>query len=185
MVQICQAPGDADDFDVLIEDSFCGLLILGEHFLIELRVVRDWEKVTLAELKDALAHSSEFPRPVDMPTSSEMAELKIFEHLYSDEQDSGTPRRQLAPARAYDRCRRRVTAVLRDAGICCVPCGGVFIVADRWQARAVLLQAGFQRSRISAGALLEPFSASTLYLLERPTSPPGSGPLASERPDET
>jgi hypothetical protein len=157
-----------DDFDVLIDDSFCGILTLQEHFSLELYLGCSWQRVTLAELKDSLARSSEFPRPVDMPNSSEIAELRMLDHFYGDRQGAAAPHQQLTQLQVYDRCRRRVTSVLQDAGISTVPCGNVFVVPDRERARAVLLHAGFQNSAISAGALLEPFSSSTLYLIERP-----------------
>jgi len=54
-----------------------------------------------------------------------------------------------------------------EAAIPCRPCGGVFVVRDRVRATTVLLRAGFLVSPISPGALIETFSGSTVYLLER------------------
>jgi len=165
-VQIRHLSESLHDFDVRITDSQVGTIALTEDLNLELRSSTGWCLATLAGLKNTLAQHSSFPRPLDVPSSSEMAELKLF----ATSRDHSQARHRLGRAEgllAYDRCVRRVRAVLGEAAIACTPCGGVLIVRDRERARTILLRAGFLVSPMSPGALIETFSGSTIYLLER------------------
>jgi hypothetical protein len=166
-VQIRLTGESVHDFDICVTDSQVGTITLTEDLILELRSSTGWYLATLASLKNALAQHSSFPRPLDVPSSSEMAELKLFgtSHDLTPARGRRSPRTQYLLA--HDRCVRRVKAVLGEASIACQPCGGVFIVCDRGRARMVLLRAGFRVSPISPGALIEPFSGSMVYLLER------------------
>jgi hypothetical protein len=95
-----------------------------------------------------------------------MGELRFF-NQWIDIERQHRMSRHMDWITAQDRCMRRVRAVLGEVAIPCVPCGGVFVVPNRVRARAVLLRAGFLPSTISAGALTESFTGSTVYLLER------------------
>lgn len=153
------------DFDVCITDSQVGTIALTEDLNFELRSSAGWCLATLTRLKDTLTQHSSFPRPFDVPSSSEMAELRLFATLHR--QALGPRSGRAEGLLAYDQCVRRVRSVLGEAAIACTPCGGVFVVPDRERARTVLLRAGFRVSPISPGALIEDFSGSTVYLLER------------------
>lgn len=166
-VQIRQISESVDDFDVLVTDSQVGTIALTEDLNLELGSDTGWRSARLVDLKNALAQHANFPRPLDVPSSSEMAELRLFAS-YDNARDQGIRSTRLEGFLAYDRCVRRVRAVLRDASIACTPCGGVFVVPDREKARTVLLRAGFLPSMTSSGALTESFSGSAVYLLERP-----------------
>jgi len=178
-VEICPGNEAPEDFDALINDSQCGLLNLHEHFVLELRSGCTWKSATLADLRNALLQSDQFPRPPEMQTTSEMAELRLFSNTSVDPHNLPPRARRIEQFIGYERCVRRVRAVLRDAAISCIPFGAVFIVVDRERARTVLLRAGFQPSGI-AGALLEPFSGCAVYLIECPVVRSGSEGHASE-----
>jgi hypothetical protein len=166
-VQIRHMSESIHDFDVLIDDSQVGTMALTEDMNLQLRSSTGWCLITLTTLKSTLAHNSSFPRPLDIPSSSEMAELKLFATVDGYKQAPGLRSGRAEGFLAYDWCVRRVRAVLGEAAIACTPCGGVFVVPDRERARTVLLRAGFLVSPISPGALVETFSGSTVYLLER------------------
>jgi len=166
-VQIRHMGETIHDFDVCITDSQVGTIALTEDLNLELRSSTGWYLATLASLKNTFAQPSSFARPLGVPKSSEMAELKLFATSHDRSQARGRRSGRVEGLLAYDRCMRRVRAVLGEAEIACTPCGGVFVVPDRQRARAVLLRAGFLVSPISPGALMETFSGSTVYLLER------------------
>jgi hypothetical protein len=167
VVQIRHLRESVDDFDVYITDSQVGSIALTEDLNLELRSRTGWYRAPLASLKNTLVQHSSFPRPLDVPSASEMAELKLFATSHNHAPGRGRRSERLEGLLAYDRCIRRVRAVLGEAAIACTPCGGVFVVADGERARTVLLRAGFLQSPISRGALMESFSGSTVYLLER------------------
>jgi hypothetical protein len=164
-VQIRHISASVHDFDVLITDSQVGTMALTEDLNLELRSDTGWRIASLVDLKNALAQHANLP-PLDVPSSSEMAELRLFAS-YDNARDQGTRSERMEGLLAYDRCVRRVRAILRQASIACTPCGGVFVVPDRERARTVLLRAGFLLSTTSPGALTESFSGSSIYLLER------------------
>ncbi len=166
-VQIRHISASVHDFDVLISDSQVGTMALTEDLNIEFRSDTGWRIASLVDLKKALAQQAALPRHLDVPSSSEVAEARLFAS-YGNAGDQGTQSHGIEGLLAYDRCVRRVRAVLRHASIACAPCGGVFIVPDRERARTVLLRAGFLLSTTSSGALTESFSGSSVYLLERP-----------------
>jgi hypothetical protein len=165
-VQIRYISASVRDFDVLITDSQVGTMALTEDLNLELLSDTGWRIASLVDLKKALAQHANFPRPLDVPSSSEMAELRLFAS-YDNARDQGIRAERMEGLLAYDRCVRRVRAVLRHASIACTPLGGVFVVPDRERARTVLLRAGFLLSATSPGALTESFSGSSIYLLER------------------
>lgn len=161
-----EADDAAEDFDVLIGDSQVGSFALADECDLEIRSNSGWNRISLAELKGHLRGHRSFPRLADIPSSSEMAELRFF-NQWIDIERPHRMSRHMDWITAQDRCMRRVRAVLGEVAIPCVPCGGVFVVPNRSRARAVLLRAGFLPSTISAGALTESFTGSTVYLLER------------------
>lgn len=166
-VQIRHISESVHDFDVLIIDSQVGTMALTEDLNLELRSDTGWRIASLVDLKNALAQHANFSQPLDVPSSSEMAELRLFASD-DDARDQGTRSERMEGLLAYDRCVRRVRALLCHASIACTPCGGVFVVPDRERARTILLRAGFMPSTISSGALTESFSGSCVYLVERP-----------------
>ena len=156
-----------DDFEVVVTDQLCGTFAIHDAFELNLLEGATWRPLTLFDLKKMLRESREFPRLLDVPGASEMAELRLFDRWFDDLDSPLRSSRPMDRITRYDRCVRRVKAVLQEGAIPCVPCGTVFVVPDRAQARRILLRAGFEPSRISSGALLEPFSGSAVYLLER------------------
>jgi hypothetical protein len=165
-VQIRHISESVHDFDVLIIDSQVGTMALTEDLSLELQSDTGWRIASLVDLKNALAQHANFSQPLDVRCSSEMAELRLFASY--DARDQGTRSERMESLLAYDRCVRRVRALLCHASIACTPCGGVFVVPDRERARTVLLRAGFMPSTTSSGALTESFSGSSVYLVERP-----------------
>jgi hypothetical protein len=156
-----------DGFDVLIADHKCGTFAIHDGFDLSLREGSTSRRVTLEELKNILRNKLEFPIVLEVPNCLEMAELRLFDGWFDDLESPLCQSRSMSRITMYGRCVRRVKAVLAEASIPCVLCGAVFVVPNRAQARRILLRAGFQPSRISAGALIEPFSGSAVYLLER------------------
>jgi hypothetical protein len=71
-VQIRLTGESVNDFDICITDSQVGTITLTEDLTLEIRSSTGWYLATLASLKNTLAQHSSFPRPLDVPTSSEM-----------------------------------------------------------------------------------------------------------------
>jgi hypothetical protein len=96
-----------------------------------------------------------------------MAERRLFDRF----DDLDIPHRsspRVGKITGHVRCVKRVQAVLYEAAIPHQVSGTVFLVPDAAQARIALIRAGFERSTISSGALLEPQSDCAIHLLERP-----------------
>jgi hypothetical protein len=178
-VQIRYISAPFHDFDVLIDDSQVGSIVLTEDMNFELKSDSGWLPAALADVRNSLKQHADFPRALDLPSSSEMAELRLFRASYAELQDRRARSERMGWLIAHDRCVRRVRAVLDEADITCIPCGGVFVVPNRARARAVLLRAGFLPSAISAGALTESFTGSSVYLVERPSTSTRSSRLTS------
>lgn len=168
-VQIRSAPA-SDDFQILMTDPQLGRLSLTSAFELEMREEgSSWRTVTLEQLAKALTESSEFLQSEDLPKSSEMAERRLFDRF----DDLDIPHRsspRVGKITGHVRCVKRVQAVLYEAAIPHQVSGTVFLVPDAAQARVALIRAGFERSTISPGALLEPQSDCAIHLLERPRS---------------
>jgi hypothetical protein len=158
----------SDDFQILMTDPQLGRLSLTSAFELEMREEgSSWRTVTLEELTKALSESSEFLQAEDLPKSSEMAERRLFDRF----DDLDIPHRsspRVGKITGHVRCVKRVQAVLYEAAIPHQVSGTVFLVPDAAQARIALIRAGFERSTISSGALLEPQSDCAIHLLERP-----------------
>ena len=158
----------SDDFQILMTDPQLGRLSLTSAFELEMREEgSSWRTVTLEELTKVLSESSEFLQAEDLPKSSEMAERRLFDRF----DDLDIPHRsspRVGKITGHVRCVKRVQAVLYDAAIPHQVSGTVFLVPDAAQARIALIRAGFERSTISSGALLEPQSDCAIHLLERP-----------------
>jgi len=166
-VQIRSVPA-SDDFQILMTDPQLGRLSLTSAFELEMREEgSSWRTVTLEELTKVLSESSEFLQAEDLPKSSEMAERRLFDRF----DDLDIPHRsspRVGKITGHVRCVKRVQAVLYEAAIPHQVSGTVFLVPDAAQARIALIRAGFERSTISSGALLEPQSDCAIHLLERP-----------------
>ena len=166
-VQIRSVPA-SDDFQILMTDPQLGRFSLTRAFELEMREEgSSWRTVTLEELTKALSESSEFLQAEDLPKSSEMAERRLFDRF----DDLDIPHRsspRVGKITGHVRCVKRVQAVLYEAAIPHQVSGTVFLVPDAAQARIALIRAGFERSTISSGALLEPQSDCAIHLLERP-----------------
>jgi len=158
----------SDDFQILMTDPQLGRFSLTGAFELEMREEgSSWRTVTLEELTKALSESSEFLQAEDLPKSSEMAERRLFDRF----DDLDIPHRsspRVGKITGHVRCVKRVQAVLYEAAIPHQVSGTVFLVPDAAQARIALIRAGFERSTISSGALLEPQSDCAIHLLERP-----------------
>jgi hypothetical protein len=158
----------SDDFQILMTDPQLGRLSLTSAFELEMREEgSSWRTVTLEELTKVLSESSEFLQAEDLPKSSEMAERRLFDRF----DDLDIPHRsspRVGKITGHVRCVKRVQAVLYEAAIPHQVSGTVFLVPDAAQARIALIRAGFERSTISSGALLEPQSDCAIHLLERP-----------------
>jgi hypothetical protein len=160
----------SDDFQILMTDPQIGRFSLTDAFELEMREEgSSWRPVTLEQLKMTLTESSEFLQTEDIPKASEMAERRLFDRL----DDLDIPHRnspRVAKITGHDRCVKRVQFLLYEAAIPHDVSGTVFLVPDANQARIALIRAGFERSTISAGALIEPQSECAIRLLERPRS---------------
>ena len=166
-VHIRCAP-DSDDFQVGIDDPI-GSITLHDGFELEIREQDSWQPLALEQLKRTLAERGEFLPAEDLPKSSEMAERRLFDRF----DDLDIPHRsspRVGKITGHVRCVKRVQAVLYEAAIPHQVSGTVFLVPDAAQARIALIRAGFERSTISPGALLEPQSDCAIHLLERPCS---------------
>ena len=168
-VQIRSVPA-SDDFQILMTDPQLGRFSLTRAFELEMREEgSSWRTVTLEQLTKALTESSEFLQTEDIPKASEMAERRLFDRF----DDLDIPHRnspRVAKITGHDRCVKRVQFLLYEAAIPHQVSGTVFLVPDAAQARIALIRAGFERSTISPGALLEPESDCAIHLLERPCS---------------
>jgi len=167
-VKIRQMNKSLLDFDVLIDDSQVGSITLTETMVLGLRSDSGWQSTSLASLKKGLAEHTHYSSPFYSPSSSDIGELKLSKGSRHDLRDSTARSERMSWLHAYDRCVRRVRAVLGESDIASLPCGGVFVVANRTRARAILLRAGFLPSTISNGALTETFSGCSVYLVECP-----------------
>lgn len=169
-VHVRCVPELADDFQVVITDPQIGSFSLHGGFELEMREEgSSWRTVTLEQLTKAITGSSEFLQAEDLPMSSEMAERRLFDRF----DDFDIPHRsspRMGKITGHVRCVKRVQAVLYEAAIPHQVSGTVFLVPDAAQARIALIRAGFERSTISSGALLEPQSDCAIHLLERPCS---------------
>src|SRR5580658_1818452 len=168
-VHVRCVPELADDFQVVITDPQIGSFSLHGGFELEIREQDSWQPLTLEQLTRTLTESSEFLQAEDLPKSSEMAERRLFDRF----DDLDIPHRsspRMGKITGHVRCVKRVQAVLYEAAIPHQVSGTVFLVPDAAQARIALIRAGFERSTISPGALLEPQSACAIHLLERPCS---------------
>jgi hypothetical protein len=167
-VQIRSVPA-SDDFQILMTDPQLGRFSLTSAFELEIREQDSWQPLTLEQLTRTLTERSEFLQAEDLPRSSEMAERRLFDRF----DDLDIPHRsspRVGKITGHVRCVKRVQAVLYEAAIPHQVSGTVFLVPDAAQARSALIRAGFERSTISPGALLEPQSDCAIHLLERACS---------------
>jgi hypothetical protein len=165
-LQIRSVPA-SDDFQIFMTDPQLGRFSLTSTFELEMREGSSWRTVTLEQLTKALTESSEFLQAEDLPKSSEIAERRLFDRF----DDLDIPHRsspRVGKITGHVQCVKRVQAILYEAAIPHQVSGTVFLVPDAAQARIALIRAGFERSTISPGALLEPQSDSAIHLLERP-----------------
>ena len=165
-VQIRSVPA-SDDFQIFMTDPQLGRFSLTSTFELEMREGSSWRTVTLEQLTKALTESSEFLQAEDLPKSSEIAERRLFDRF----DDLDIPHRsspRVGKITGHVQCVKRVQAILYEAAIPHQVSGTVFLVPDAAQARIALIRAGFERSTISSGALLEPQSDCAIHLLERP-----------------
>jgi hypothetical protein len=165
-LQIRSVPA-SDDFQIFMTDPQLGRFSLTSTFELEMREGSSWRTVTLEQLTKALTESSEFLQAEDLPKSSEIAERRLFDRF----DDLDIPHRsspRVGKITGHVQCVKRVQAILYEAAIPHQVSGTVFLVPDAAQARIALIRAGFERSTISPGALLEPQSDSAVHLLERP-----------------
>jgi len=165
-LQIRSVPA-SDDFQIFMTDPQLGRFSLTSTFELEMREGSSWRTVTLEQLTKVLTESSEFLQAEDLPKSSEIAERRLFDRF----DDLDIPHRsspRVGKITGHVQCVKRVQAILYEAAIPHQVSGTVFLVPDAAQARIALIRAGFERSTISPGALLEPQSDSAIHLLERP-----------------
>ncbi len=168
-VQIRSVPA-SDDFQILMTDPQFGRFSLTSAFELEMREEgSSWRTVTLEQLTKALTESSEFLQTEDIPKASEMAERRLFDR-FDDVDIPHRNSRRVAKITGHDRCVKRVQFLLYEAAIPHQVSGTVFLVPDAAQARIALIRAGFERSTISPGAVLEPQRDCAIHLLERPCS---------------
>jgi hypothetical protein len=123
----------------------------------------NWHLVTLEQFAKALAERSKYLRPVVLPSSSKVAEGQLFDRL--DDIPHWKSWR-LGELTGHIECVRRVQQALYEARIPHQAAGTVFVVPSVSRTRIVLRRAGFEESKITSAALVEPHSGCAIHLLQ-------------------
>ena len=156
----------AVDFEILITDPQIGTFALSDTCELETREDgSDWHLVTLEQFAKTLAERSKHFRSVVLSSSSKVAEGQLFDRL----DDIDIPHRKssrLGELTGHVECVRRVQQVLYEARIPHQTAGTVFVVPSVSRARIVLRRAGFEESKITSAALVEPYSGCAIHLLQ-------------------
>jgi len=167
-VHIRYVPDSADNFQLVLSDPILGAFALHAEFEL---VMRDegscWRPVTLEQLTKILLESGKLLRALDVPKSLETVEHQMFDRLHDiDFPHRKSPRKNKLTG--HDECVREVQKVLREARVPHQVAGTVFVVPCAFRTRICLIRAGFRKSTISPGALIEPRSGCAIQLVERP-----------------
>lgn len=158
---------EPDDFDVLVDDTILGALVITPDCLLELREAGgDWRTINLDELKGMVVSGGEVLMTEDLPKASEIVERRLFDRL----DEINVPHRKsprIADLTGHSDCLKRVQALFYRAGLPHKSAGTVFVVPDVRVARAVLSRGGFYPSPISPVALVEPQTQCAVQLIEQ------------------